>query len=194
MHLFTQRFPCLLAPILALLISSDFSAQAAADDVVAAAGGLSLAGNVCLTFTVGETLVEGGSNGQTVLTAGFQQPSSYDYWSTFHGLVSGPFADPDGDGLRNLLEYAYGTNPQNPASTAKPQGAIGPADKLYITMAKGTPAGDLLWSAEVSTNLLTWSAQGVGVALNDPYTFSALYTGNAPAAFMRLRLDLIQGK
>jgi hypothetical protein len=143
---------------------------------------------------VGETAVEGGTNGQTVLTAGFQQPTSYDYWSTMNGLVSGPLADPDGDGLRNLLEYAYGTNPQNATSTAKPEGAIGPADKLYITMNKGTAARDLLWSAEVSTDLVHWSAQGVSVALDDAITFSALYTGNAPAAFMRLRLDLIRGK
>jgi hypothetical protein len=182
---------------LALLISSDLSAQAATaatDDVVGAAGGVSLTGNICLTFTVGETAVEGGSNGQTVLTTGFQQPSSYDYWSTAQGLAYGPLADPDGDGLQNLLEYAYGTNPQNAASTAKPQGTIGPANKLYITMTKGTPAGDLLWSAEVSTDLVHWSTQAVNVALNDATTFSALYTGNAPAAFMRLRLDLLRGK
>jgi len=191
---FIQRGPWVVVGVAALLISGELSTRAAVDNVVAAAGGVSLAGNVCLSFTVGEAAVEGGASGQAILTAGFQQPSSYDYWSTAQGLASGPLGDADADGLWNLLEYAYGTNPLNAASTAKPQGSIGPGGKFYITMAKGTAAGDLLWSAEVSTDLVHWSTQGVNVALNDATTFSALYTGNAPAAFMRLRLDLIDSK
>lgn len=168
------------------------SRGAQADDVVAAGGGVSVAGGVSLSFTVGEAVVESSGSGSAVVTAGFQQPSSYDYWSTAHGLTLGPKVDSDGDVLPNLLEYAYGTDPLASLSKASAQGSLGPGGKLYITMAKGTSAGDLLWNAEVSTDLVTWSSAGVSVALNDANTFSALYTGSAPIAFMRLRLDLLR--
>jgi hypothetical protein len=167
---------------------------ASAQSVVSSGGGLVLAPGLCLSFTVGEAVVDGGAGDGTLLTAGYEQPSSYDYWSASRGLTLGPMGDSDGDGAKNLWEYASSTDPLNARSRAKAQGNIGPGGKLYITAAKGTSVGDLLWSAEVSTNLVNWSPSGVGVALNDATTFSALYTGSAPYAFLRLRLDLLNGK
>jgi hypothetical protein len=164
-------------------------ASAQHDNVTAAAGGSSVSGNVCLSFTVGESVVQGGAVGNVVLKAGFQQPSSYDLWSNALGLTFGPNADPDGDGSSNLLEFAFGTNPLSSASRAQPAGSFGPGQKYYITANKGTSVGDLLWSAEASTDLVTWSSQPVTVAINDNFVFSALYTGSAPAAFLRLRVS-----
>jgi len=64
---------------------------------------------------------------------------------------------------------------------------------LYITAPKAHPTANCS-GREVSTNLVNWSTSGIGVALSDRPTFSALYTGNAPYAFLRLRLDLLNGK
>ncbi len=189
------RFFWAVAAGVVVFILSRGSTQGAVatDDVVGAAGDVVTQGSMCLTFTVGEAVVEGGVAGGIVVTDGFRQPSSYDFWSVAQHLTSGPLADADGDGLPNLLEYAYGTNPLSPASTARVEGSIGPGGKLYLTKSKGTSAADLLWSAVASPDLVNWSPLNVSVALNDTATFSALYTGNAPA-FMLLRLDLLRSK
>lgn len=178
----------------ALVLGQAEVARGEAGSVVAAAGGTAVSGNVYLSFTVGEAAVVGGGAGNFRMTAGYQQPSSYDFWSTAQGLVSGPFGDPDGDGLSNFLEFAFGTNPLSAASAARPSGAFGPGGKFYLTVNKGTIAGDLLWSAEVSTDLATWGTPAVTVVLNDATTFSALYSGSSPKAFLRLRLGLLTAK
>ncbi len=177
-----------------ILIASCFTggsvmAQSIDSTVTASAGGVTTGGGICLSYTLGEAFVDGGVSGSTRLTAGFQQPSSYDHWSAARSLTQGPLGDSDRDGVVNLLEYAFGTDPLSAASQARPVVSVGPGGKILITMPKGSTAGDLVWSAEVSTNLQTWSTQGVTVVLNDATTFSALYTGNAPA-FLRLRIGL----
>lgn len=177
-----------------LLVASCFagsaaSAQSLESTVTGSAGGVAVAGGVCLSYTLGEAIVDGATSAGTVLTAGFQQPSSYDHWSAGKILTQGPLADPDGDGVVNLLEFAFGTDPLSAASQAGPSVSVGPGGKILITMPKGSAAGDLIWSAEVSTDLQSWSTPGITVVLNDATTFSALYTGNAPA-FLRLRIGL----
>lgn len=164
-------------------------AQSIDSTVTGSAGGVAVGGGICLSYTLGEAFVDGGASGATVLTAGFQQPNSYDHWSAARSLTQGPLADPDRDGVVNLLEYAFGTDPLSAASHARPVVSIGPGGKALITMPKGSAAGDLIWSAEVSTDLQSWTTAGVNVVLNDATTFSALYTGNAPA-FLRLRIGL----
>jgi poly(3-hydroxybutyrate) depolymerase len=67
---------------------------------------------------------------------------------------SGEAADPDGDGIANLLEYALGGNPK----TANP--AIAPviasvANYLQLTFSRIAPT-DLTYVVESSTNLAAW--------------------------------------
>ena len=71
-------------------------------------------------------------------------------------MISGPAADPDDDGLNNMLEYALGLNPRQPdAASARPTVAIS-TGYLELTFIRRNDAGDLSYVPEVSDDLLTW--------------------------------------
>jgi len=84
--------------------------------------------------------------------------------------VSGPNADPDGDGWSNLFEFASGSNPTLITSLPAPPEAsietIGSDDYLVVsyTRAGGQRAAGV--SAEVSQDLNSWSAGGVPLLPN----------------------------
>ena len=64
-------------------------------------------------------------------------------------------ADPDGDGVKNLIEYASQTNPNQPSVTALPQvGKEG--DFLTLTYTQLLSATDLNYAVEESSNLTDW--------------------------------------
>jgi hypothetical protein len=69
-------------------------------------------------------------------------------------LASG---NPDGDGLSNLLEYAFNSDPNNAASNNAPTVSLD-ATNLSITYTKVLGATDLTYSVEQSTNLVQWQA------------------------------------
>jgi hypothetical protein len=63
--------------------------------------------------------------------------------------------DPDHDGLNNLLEYAFNSNPTSPASDNTPTVSLD-ATYLSITYTKVLSATDLTYSIEQSTDLAQW--------------------------------------
>ena len=56
-----------------------------------------------------------GSPGDIIIS------DSYEQWASREGIDSA-VADADGDGLENVLEYAFATNPRVPGSLPSPQG------------------------------------------------------------------------
>ncbi len=86
--------------------------------------------------------------------------SAYEEWKLGHGLAldASATADPDADGLPNLLEYALGTDPASSASAslAAPVAADG---RLRLTYARLRE--DLDYVVESSSDLQTWSASDV---------------------------------
>ena len=107
--------------------------------------------------------------------------------------IAGPNADPDGDGLTNMMEYALKTNPlvaTNPGvvNTA-PYGPY-----LSASLAKNPVAVDIVWSIGSGTDLATWSSTGATTIQNDESIFwarSLLTIGSVPRLFLRLKCTLL---
>ncbi len=96
-------------------------------------------------------------------------------------------ADPDGDNLANLLEYALALDPK--LASISPV-ATGHSDNyLTIISAKNTAATDILWAAEVTADLATW--QSVVPTVNTASDFAAsdfLRSDQAPKRMIRLKI------
>ena len=95
-------------------------------------------------------------------------PQDFTTWRTQHfdaaaladPLVSGPDADPDGDGWSNFLEFALGTLPHwevahLPLPEAYPM-TVGASDYLALEFASWTGAAGLTYTVQVTDDLEQW--------------------------------------
>ncbi|MBC8040807.1 MAG: hypothetical protein H7Y06_09710 [Opitutaceae bacterium] len=112
--------------------------------------------------------------------------------------ISGDSADPDADGISNLLEYALGTEPKSPnTSTRLPTPAIDNA-RLTLTYTRPTTTTDLSYTLEWSDNLSTWhtgpefteliSSTDNGNGTITVFTRAVSSLSTAPRQFLRLRV------
>ena len=115
--------------------------------------------------------------------------------------IAGAMADPDCDGLCNLLEYAFNLNPNSATSSSSPVAghqSVGGQEYLTLTFRRRTTVPlDLVYTVESSSDLLTWSPESIlvgspvnngdgseGVTIRDSQPMSA----NA-RRFLRLRVN-----
>ena len=111
-----------------------------------------------------------------------------DAWeiANFGNLNATASGDADGDGLTNLQEYIFGSDPNN-ASSGYPLTSVAPTSGGFI-FSFPTIAGRN-YQPQVSTNLSTWSALGSSVA-GDGTTKSATDFTTGPRRFYRLIISL----
>ena len=84
--------------------------------------------------------------------------SPFDTWLDLNGLTGAdraPTADPDQDGMANLLEYAIGGNPLA-ADSAKLPSATTQGDNLVVSFTRPTAVAGVSLTFEASTDLVNW--------------------------------------
>jgi len=79
-------------------------------------------------------------------------------------LISGPDADPDHDGFSNAEEFAFGSDPENPASIPTITTSVPPAGGIQASVVKD-PAVYAIVFPEVSRDLQIWSSAPNAVAV-----------------------------
>lgn len=105
--------------------------------------------------------------------------------------VSGPGADPDHDGMPNLIEYALGLDPKNASANTGPTVSQDGEGNWQFTYTRPAARADIVYSVEHSTNLTNWTSTGVTHTLvstsNGIETWSATYPiSSSPVCFFRL--------
>jgi hypothetical protein len=121
-------------------------------------------------------------------------------WQAHHHALLGPDRgvqdDPDKDGVKNLLEYALGTDPSDMASVPSYTYDADNGGYLTLSAERRYTSSDILYSVERSTNLVNgigWDSQGT-VVVEDSRTNltvrSAFPTSAQEAEFLGLKVSL----
>jgi hypothetical protein len=121
-------------------------------------------------------------------------PNAIETWRTTHfgtPVNSGPgadAADPDGDRVPNLVEFAFSQDPRNSRSHTIPVSSVVNGNlRLSFTDPDPLEVKKVAIRAQASANLIAWqglSDTGTGNTL----TFSVQLTGN-PRAYIRLLVN-----
>ena len=120
----------------------------------------------------------------------FLSQASFAAWMSinypgFTGANAQPGADPEHDGLTNLVEYALDLNPT--VSSRAPGVRTGNT----LTFTKGNMAkadSNIAYSIEESTNLVTWGAPTLGSAVNGADTITYTFPSGKTNVFARLKV------
>jgi hypothetical protein len=119
-----------------------------------------------------------------------------------NSAISGDNADPDNDGINNLLEFALNLNPKVANASGLPAATVqnvGGSNYLTITFKRRVPLLDLAYSVTTNTGLTgTWTANAVQVGsaiINGDGTETVTYRDAVPVnqvgttrRFMRLEV------
>lgn len=113
----------------------------------------------------------------------------FDAWATLHG-VSGPTLDPDGDGLSNLAEYAFGLDP-NVTNTSAPLSMSPVGSNYSLSFQQDLLRTDIDIILQQSPNLTEWTTVETTPTLinGTVQNRSATMSTDQPRIFHRLRVN-----
>ncbi|MCF7676529.1 MAG: hypothetical protein K9M97_14360, partial [Akkermansiaceae bacterium] len=108
--------------------------------------------------------------------------------------IAGPSASPAGDGVSNLLKYAFGLEPGVAVTEGMPVVELS-GGSLTLTYIKMLAASDLLYTAEWSADLVHWSQTNITEEVLSGTGLSQRIRALVPATpaavkFLRLRITL----
>ncbi len=104
--------------------------------------------------------------------------------------IAGDAANPDHDGLANLLEYALGTDPNKPNPSPVTWEITGEPPALVITIPRDPAATDVTLEVEATDTLAdpsSWSTDGVEILTNTPDLLIVRDAQPGPRRFFRIR-------
>ena len=108
--------------------------------------------------------------------------------------ISGPAADANGDGLKNVLAYAFASSPWANLTGALPTSSV-QGGYLTTTFVRRKPPTDLLYAVQVSADLATWATATTETAVTSLDATTELVTirDNVPSGgqtkrFIRVRV------
>jgi hypothetical protein len=92
-------------------------------------------------------------------------PGSFDGWKATYfspaemanDAISGQTADPDGDGIPNLMEYAFGSNPAIAGDSAGMPVVSMPGSYLQVRFSLDATRSDLTYEVQASNDLVSWT-------------------------------------
>ena len=127
---------------------------------------------------------------------------TYSSWKTTHfsaadasnEAISGPEADANGDGMVNLLTYAFNASPYDTPSL--PELSV-TSDSIALSFTQHTSSDDLVYRVEVSEDLKVWSATDEmdgeptpGAGNTQRVTIKAAPQAGTVANYIRLAVEL----
>lgn len=132
-------------------------------------------------------------------TPGTSDGLTFAAWGTSVGGISDPDGDADGDGLSNVLEYAFVGNPRAFASAPRPQAAVRPLTVngrleryLVVTYLARTDTADLGYHVQVSEDLASWRETAVPVSVEFNEDGTAHYTWRLAAPVSSIRQSYVR--
>ncbi len=159
--------------------------------------GAGYSGRDSFTFKVNDGRVDSSFDGTVSITVTTTFASWQQGFFTPQELgdpaISSEAADPDGDGLSNLLEYAFHFNPRQVSNLNRPYTVVDP-NYISLVYPKAIAATDLTYTVEASSDLLNWAAViPVNVILSDDGITQIVkaqvpLVGGQPS-FLRLRVS-----
>lgn len=125
-----------------------------------ASAGLANTGTYSVVVTNPAGSVTGNANLAVVPSFGYWQSTYFTAAQLDEPAVSGDTADPEGDGISNLMKYALNLDPWTNGFGGLPAGSIittGNSKYPAITYTELLLAPDITYTVQVSTDLQTWN-------------------------------------